>query len=56
MGSGLRYGGPKSRQAPWVNLDGLWLLNDRRKYERLTANSVAMIQISMIQLLLNRLA
>ena len=25
MGSGLRYGGPKSRQAPWVNLDGLGL-------------------------------
>jgi transposase len=32
-----------------------WLLNDRRNYERLTANSAAMIQISMIQLLLNRL-
>ena len=36
-----------------------WLLNDRRHsrdYERLTANSAAMIQISMIRLLLNRLA
>ena len=35
------------------------LLNDRRHsrdYERLTANSAAMIQISMIRLLLNRLA
>ena len=25
MGSGLRCGGPKSGQAPWVNLDGLIL-------------------------------
>jgi putative transposase len=36
-----------------------WLLNDRRHsrdYEVLTANSVAMIQISMIRLLLKRLA
>ena len=36
-----------------------WLLNDRRHsrdYERLTVNSAAMIQISMIRLLLNRLA
>ena len=35
-----------------------WLLNARRHsrdYERLTANSTAMIQISMIRLLLNRL-
>jgi putative transposase len=34
-----------------------WLLNDRRQSrddERLTANSAAMIQISMIRLLLNR--
>lgn len=36
-----------------------WLLNDRRHsrdYERLTANSEAMIQISMIHLLVKRLA
>lgn len=36
-----------------------WLLNNRRHsrdYERLTINSAAMIQISMIRLLLNRLA
>jgi putative transposase len=36
-----------------------WLLNDRRHsrdYEALTANSEAMIQLSMIRLLLNRLA
>jgi hypothetical protein len=36
-----------------------WLLNDRRHsrdYEVLTANSEAMIQISMIRLLLKRLA
>jgi putative transposase len=35
-----------------------WWLNDRRHsrdYERLTANSAAMIQMSMIRLLLNRL-
>jgi transposase len=35
-----------------------WLLNDRRHsrdYERLTVNSAAMIQISMIRLLLNRM-
>ena len=36
-----------------------WLLNDRRHsrdYERLTATSEAMIQISMIHLLVKRLA
>jgi transposase len=36
-----------------------WLLNDRRHsrdYERLTVNSAAMIQVSMIRLLLKRLA
>jgi putative transposase len=36
-----------------------WLLNERRHsrdYERLTVNSAAMIQMSMIRLLLNRLA
>jgi transposase len=47
---------------PWrwaVERTFTWLLNDRRHsrdYERLTANSAAMIQISMIRLLLNRLA
>ena len=47
---------------PWrwaVQRTFAWLLNDRRHsrdYERLTANSAAMIQISMIRLLLNRLA
>ena len=44
---------------PWrwaVERTFAWLLNDRRHsrdYERLTANSAAMIQISMIRLLLN---
>ena len=47
---------------PWrwaVERPCAWLLNDRRHrrdYARLTANSAAMIQISMIRLLLNRLA
>jgi len=47
---------------PWrwtVERTFAWLLNDRRHsrdYEALTANSEAMIQISMIRLLLNRLA
>jgi putative transposase len=47
---------------PWrwaVERTFAWLLNDRRHsrdYERLTANSAAMIQISMMRLLLNRLA
>jgi putative transposase len=47
---------------PWrwaVERTCAWLLNDRRHsrdYERLTANSAAMIQISMIRLLLNRWA
>jgi putative transposase len=46
---------------PWrwaVERTFAWLLNDRRHsrdYERLTANSAAMIQVSMIRLLLNRL-
>jgi putative transposase len=46
---------------PWrwaVERTFAWLLNDRRHsrdYERLTAHSAAMIQISMIRLLLNRL-
>jgi putative transposase len=47
---------------PWrwaVERTFAWLLNDRRQsrdYERLMVNSAAMIQISMIRLLLNRLA
>jgi putative transposase len=47
---------------PWrwaVERTFAWLLNDRRHsrdYEKLTVNSAAMIQISMIRLLLNRLA
>lgn len=47
---------------PWrwaVERTFAWLLNDRRHsrdYERLTTNSEAMIQLSMIRLLLNRLA
>lgn len=47
---------------PWrwaVERTFAWLLNDRRHsrdYERLTPNSEAMIQLSMIRLLLNRLA
>jgi putative transposase len=46
---------------PWrwaVERTCAWLLNDRRHsrdYERLTVNSAAMIQISIIRLLLNRL-
>jgi putative transposase len=47
---------------PWrwaVERTFAWLLNDRRHsrdYERLTVNSEAMIHLSMIRLLLNRLA
>jgi putative transposase len=47
---------------PWrwaVERTFAWLLNDRRHSrddERLTANSAAMIQMSMIRLLLNRWA
>jgi putative transposase len=47
---------------PWrwvVERTFAWLLNDRRHsrdYERLTTNSEAMIQLSMIRLLLNRLS
>jgi transposase len=54
-GKGLQGG-------PWrwaVERTFAWLLNDRRPsrdYERLTTNSEAMIQLSMIRLLLNRLA
>jgi hypothetical protein len=38
-------------------INGIWDLNKTgcRDYERLTPNSVVMIQISMIRLLLNRL-
>jgi putative transposase len=54
--------GPGFQVIPWcwaVEWTFAWLLNDRRHsrdYEALTANSEAMIQISMIRLLLNRLA
>jgi transposase len=47
---------------PWrwaVERTVAWLLNDRRHrrdYEVLPANSEALIQLSMIRLLLNRLA
>jgi putative transposase len=47
---------------PWrraVERTSAWLLNDRRHsrdYERLTTNSEAMIQLSMIRILLKRLA
>jgi putative transposase len=47
---------------PWrwvVERTFAWLLNDRRHsrdYERLTTNSEAMIQLSMIRLLLKRVA
>ena len=46
---------------PWrwaVERTFSWLLNNRRHsrdYERLTSNSAAMIQVSMIRLLLKRL-
>jgi putative transposase len=54
--------GPGFRVIPWrwtAERTFAWLLNDRRHsrdYETLTANSEAMIQISMIRVLLNRLA
>jgi transposase len=54
--------GPGFQVTPWrwaVERTFAWLLNDRRHrrdYERLTLNSEAMIQLSMIRLLLNRLA
>jgi transposase len=47
---------------PWrwaVERSFAWLLNDRRHsrdYERLTTNSEAMIQLSMIRILLKRVA
>jgi putative transposase len=54
--------GPGFQVIPWrwtAERTFAWLLNDRRHsrdYERLTVNSEAMIQLSMIRLLLNRLA
>lgn len=60
--STLHQGGSGFQVVPWrwaVERTFAWLLNDRRHsrdYERLTVNSEAMIQISMIRLLLNRLA
>ncbi len=60
--STLHQEGKGFQVVPWrwaVERTFAWLLNDRRHsrdYERLTVNSEAMIQISMIRLLLNRLA
>ncbi len=60
--STLHQEGKGFQVVPWrwaVERTFAWLLNDRRHsrdYERLTANSEAMIQISMIRLLLKRLA
>ena len=57
-----RHDGPGFQVVPWrwvVERTFAWLLNDRRHsrdYERLTTNSEAMIQLSMIRLLLKRLA
>lgn len=56
------HAGKGFQVVPWrwtVERTFAWLLNDRRHsrdYERLTTNSEAMIQLSMIRLLLNRLA
>jgi len=56
------HAGTGFQVVPWrwaVERTFAWLLNDRRHcrdYERLTTNSEAMIHLSMIRLLLNRLA
>jgi len=56
------HDGPGFQVVPWrwvVERTFAWLRNDRRHsrdYERLTTNSEAMIQLSMIRLLLKRLA
>ena len=56
------HAGKGFQGVPWrwaVERTFAWLLNDRRHsrdYERLTTNSEAMIQLSMIRLLLKRLA
>ena len=56
------HAGPGFHVVPWrwvVERTFAWLLNDRRHsrdYERLTSNSEAMIQLSMIRLLLKRWA
>jgi putative transposase len=58
----MNQSGKGFQVVPWrwaVERTFAWLLNDRRHsrdYPRLTANSAAMIQISMIRLLLKRLA
>ena len=58
----MSHEGKGFQVVPWrwvVERTFAWLLNDRRHsraYERLTINSEAMIQLSMIRLLLKRLA
>jgi putative transposase len=60
--STLHQEGKGFQVVPWrwaVERTFAWISNDRRHsrdYERLTANSEAMIQVSMIRLLLNRMA
>ena len=62
MESTLHQEGKGFQVVPWrwaVERTFAWISNDRRHnrdYERLTVNSEAMIQISMIRLLLNRMA
>jgi transposase len=56
------HAGKGFQVVPWrwaVERTFAWLLNDRRHsrdYEQLTTNSEAMIQLSMIRLLLKRVA